>query len=196
MIQSDKFDSFSMDIKKITNSTLTFLFKRLLEISGIIVLLMGILLLTALISYSPNDPNFIFPQNSEIKNLLGFRGSYVSDLFFQCIGLISYLVPFTLIFTGLSIFKRKEFFLIIENLFFAIPYCLLGSLFFDFFYQNTFSLYINGNGGFVGSYLNQSIFNDLIKSYENISFYLISILIIFFFLISINFNYKNFYLYI
>ena len=151
MIQSDKFDSFDMNIKIIANSVLTFIVKRLIEISGIIVSFFGILLLIALISFSPSDPNFIFPENTEIKNLLGIRGSYLSDLFLQSIGFISYLVSLTLIFTGISIYKKKEIFLIIENIFFTIPYCLIGSFFLDYFFNNTFELYINGCGGFVGT---------------------------------------------
>ena len=110
MIQSDKFDSSNMEIKKIANSVFNFLVKRLIEITGIFVSLIGILVFITLISYSPTDPNFIFPENTEIKNLLGFRGSYTSDLLFQSIGIISYLVSFTFFFTGISIFKRKVFF--------------------------------------------------------------------------------------
>ena len=86
-----------------------------------------------LISYSPNDPNYIFPENTEIKNLLGFQGSYISDLFFQSIGLIAFLIPITYIITGVNIFKKKELFLIIENFFFIILYSLIGSCFFRFF---------------------------------------------------------------
>ena len=48
---------------------------------GISVIILGILLFVSLISYSPNDPNFIFPENTEINNILGFQGSYVSDIF-------------------------------------------------------------------------------------------------------------------
>ncbi len=193
MIQSVKFDSTNMDIKKIGNSVLTFIIKRLIEIIGITVSLLGLLLFISLITYSPDDPNFIFPENTEIKNLLGFRGSYISDLFFQSIGLISYLISFTLFLSGVSIFKKKSFFLIIENIFYTIPYCLLGSLFFNYFYESAFRLYINGNGGFVGNYLNQTILNNIINSNENIFYYVLVILIIFFFLISINFSPKNFY---
>ena len=83
MIQSDIFDLIIMNIKKITNSILLFVAKRLAEIFGILVLVSGILLLISLISYSPEDPNFIFPENTDIKNMLGFRGSYISDLFFN-----------------------------------------------------------------------------------------------------------------
>ena len=68
MIQSDKFDSSKMDIKKIANSLLLFAVKRLIEIIGIIISLLGILLFLSLFTYSPEDPNFIFPQNTNIKN--------------------------------------------------------------------------------------------------------------------------------
>ena len=125
MIQSDKFDSSNMNIKKITNSILLFIVKRLIEIIGITISIIGILLLISLISYSPSDPNFIFPENTEIKNLLGFRGSYVADLFFQSIGLISHLISVTLIFTGISIFQKKDLLLMIENIFYTIPYSIL-----------------------------------------------------------------------
>ncbi len=122
-----------MDFKKITNSVLIFVIKRLIEIVGFLISCAGLLLLLALMSYSPSDPNFIFPENTKINNILNFQGSYTSDLFFQSIGLISYLIPFTLIFTGISVFKKKEFFIIIENIFYIIPYSLIGSFFLVFF---------------------------------------------------------------
>ena len=147
-----------MNIKKIANIALQFTINRLIEILAVGILIIGTLLLVALVSYSPNDPNFIFSEGTKIKNLLGFHGSYVSDLFFQSIGLLSYLIPITFIFTGINIFKSKELLLIIENIFFSILYSVFGSLFFSFFYQNSFTLYINGNGGFIGDYLSQSFF--------------------------------------
>ena len=193
MIQSDIFDSSNMNIKKIVNTALLFTVKRLIEILGFVVLLLGILLLISLISYSPNDPNFIFSDTIEIKNLLGFRGSFVSDLFFQSIGLISYLVSITLIITGVNIFKTKDLFLIIENFFYVVLYSVLGSLFLNFFYEDAFSLYINGNGGFVGNYLSKTFLEDLILLNKEISFYFLIFLIICLFFISINFSIKKFY---
>ena len=130
-----------MNIKKIANDTLRFIINRIIEIVGISISLIGVLFFLALISYSPSDPNFIFPENTEIQNILGSQGSYISDLFFQSIGAISYLISITLLITGVNIFNSKDVFLIIENIFFSIFYCVFGSLFFDFFYQNTFELY-------------------------------------------------------
>ena len=118
MIQSGKFDSLNMNIKKIANTVLIFTIKRLIEISAILISILSILLLLSLTSYSPTDPNFIFPENTTIENLLGYQGSYISDFFFQSLGLISFLVPFTYLFTGLNIFRSKEIFLFLENTFF------------------------------------------------------------------------------
>ena len=192
MIQSDKFDSSTMNIKNIANLTFIFILRRLIEILGLVVLILGFLLFISLITYSPQDPNFIFPENTQIKNLLGYQGSYVSDLFFQSIGLIAFLIPITLIFTGYNIFKKKDVFLFIENLFYVLICSISGSLFFNYFYLETFNLYINGNGGFVGNYLNQKFINNFISSYEIFSFYFLILITSILFLKSINFNLKNF----
>ena len=192
MIQSVKFDSSKMNIKKIAHSVLQFTINRIIEILGTSILILGLLLLVALVSYSPSDPNFIFPENTEINNLLGFRGSYISDLFFQSVGLIAYLISITFILTGINIFRTKNFFLLIENTFFSIIYIISGSLFFSFFYNNSFELYINGNGGFIGNYLSQTFLGNIINIQLNISYYFLIIFITALFLISINFRLKNF----
>ncbi len=193
MIQSDKFDSLNMNIKKIVNITLLFIAKRLTEIFGFLILSAGIFLFVSLVTYSPEDPNFIFPENTEIKNLLGFRGSYISDIFFQSIGLVSYLISLTLTFTGINIILRKDFFLIIENIFYSILYSIFGSLFLNHFYNTDFALFINGNGGFIGNYLNENFFKNLISLNENISYYFLIILIITLFLLSVNFSPRKFF---
>ncbi len=182
-----------MNIKKTANLLINFILNRVAEIFGIIVFISGILLLLALFTYSPEDPNFIFPDNTEIKNILGFQGSFISDLFFQSIGLISYLFSLTLVISGINIFISKEFFLIIENIFFSILYLLFGSLFFAHYYSDAFTLYINGNGGFIGSFLNKSVIISLLQFNETLSYFILIFIIIFFFLISINFNLINFY---
>ena len=136
-----------MDIKKIVQNSLNFGINRLIELFGLIIFIIGSLLLIALLSYSAKDPNFIFPENTNINNLLGFRGSFVSDFFFQAFGHISVLIPFTFIFVGTSIFYFKKIFIIISSLFYTILYLLSGSLFFTFFYHNSFELPFNGSGG-------------------------------------------------
>ena len=182
-----------MDIKKTANLLINFTLNRLAEILGLFVSFAGISLFISLFSYSPDDPNFIFPQNTEIKNFLGFQGSFVSDLFFQSVGLVAYLISFTFIATGLNILRTKDFFLIIENIFYAILYIIFGSLFFSYYYSNAFTLYINGNGGFVGDYFNQTFLASLINFNETIIYYFLIVLVLVLFLKSINFSPYNFF---
>ncbi len=182
-----------MDIKKTANLLINFTIKRIAEVFGIIVSISGLLLLGALLTFSPDDPNFIFPDNTEIKNFFGFQGSFTSDLFFQSMGLISYLISFTLIITGINILRSKNFFLIIENLFFSILYSIFGTLFLSFYYSEAFALYINGNGGFIGLYLNTTFLNSLILTNEIVFYYLLIILVFILFLISVNFHPLHFF---
>ena len=181
-----------MNIKKIANSLFNFAIKRLAEIFGILISLTGLMLFLALITYSPNDPNFVFPENTKIENLMGYRGSFISDLFFQSVGLIAYLIPITFMFTGINIIRSKEFFLFIENNFFTILYLIFGTLFFSQYYSDKYSLYINGNSGFVGEYLNQSFIGSITSINDKIFFYILIFITLIFFLISLNFSPKKF----
>ena len=177
-----------MEIKKILENISNFLINRFIEVFGLIISVLSLLLLISLLSYSPEDPNFIFPNNAKINNTLGFRGSFVSDLFFQSIGLISILTSITLFITGTNIIKTKKLLIILQNLFYLILYSMLGSLFFTFYYPESFWLAINGNGGFVGKFLSETFLSSIININEKISYYLLIIIILTLFLISINFN--------
>ena len=72
-----------MIFKNYINKIGDFIIKRLAELIGIFLIVTSILLFISLISYSPEDPNFIFPENQNIKNFLGNRGSYIADIFFS-----------------------------------------------------------------------------------------------------------------
>jgi len=181
-----------MNIKKTASLLLNFAIKRLAEILGIVIFLSGLALLVSLVTFSPDDPNFIFPENTQIKNLLGFQGSFIADLFFQSIGLVSYLVSFTILITGVNIFTSKDFFLIIENIFFSILYSITATLFLTHYYPEIFTLYINGNGGFVGNYFDQTFLKSIILINESLSYYILILLTLTIFLISINFSLRKF----
>jgi DNA segregation ATPase FtsK/SpoIIIE, S-DNA-T family len=185
-----------MEIKQIANNTLNFSINRIIELIGLSILIIGLLLSVALFSYTPEDPNFIFPDKTNIKNILGYRGSFVSDFFFQSFGFISLLIPFTLIFSGINILLKKKLFLIIESLFYTSLYLFCGSLFFNFFYPNAFKLYVNGNGGFVGKYLEETFLNSLIGLNSQIAYYFLILIILILFLISFNFKIILFFKYL
>ena len=97
-----------MEFKKIAKNSFDFLINRFIELLGFCISIIGFVLLVSLVSYSPEDPNFLFTGEKEIKNILGFRGSFVSDILFQSIGLISVLVAITIFITGINIFRSKN----------------------------------------------------------------------------------------
>ncbi len=181
-----------MEIKTFFNKIIDFTLRRFAELVGLLLVISSILLFLSLISYSPEDPNFIFPENTEINNILGSKGSFTSDIFYQSIGLISILIPITIFFTGINVFIKKSFLKILENIFFIVIYSLLGSLFFSSFHDQSFWLTINGNNGFVGNLFEDSFFIKIIKINEQVSYYTLIIVISIIFLLSINFKLKTF----
>ena len=179
-----------MDIKKILDKTADFTIKRIVELVGIFLVALSIVIFLSLITYSPNDPNFIYSESIEINNIIGIYGSYLSDIFLQSLGLICLLLPVTIFFTGVNIFINKKTFLLIENIFFAFLYCILGALYFSSYYSDSFWLVVNGNGGFVGNFLKDTFLYSFISFNFNISFYILIIIVISLFLKSVNFSIK------
>ena len=179
-----------MIIKDYISKTSNFVLKRLAELIGLIIIFSSIILLISLASYSPQDPNFIFPENHQINNILGLKGSYIADIFFQSIGIISFLIPFSLFFTGLSILVNKKVIIFIENIFFTILYILLATIFFSIFYNENYWLVIYGNNGFVGNLISETVIFDLLNFNITLSYYLLIIFILLFFFISSDFKIK------
>ena len=68
--------------------------KRLNEITGFLLLSLGLVALLSLISYHAQDPSWNTAAVSRPLNLVGYPGSYVSDLAFQTFGLAAFLIPF------------------------------------------------------------------------------------------------------
>ncbi len=183
-----------MEFASFLTKTKVFLTKRIAEFFGFIIIIFSALLLISILSYSPNDPNFIVNDTDKIANWLGFRGSVISDFMFQSIGLVAYLVPITLFFSGLNILVHKKNIILVDNLFFCIFYVLFGSLFFSYYIDQSFFLTINGNGGFVGIFLKESFLKSVLEINENIFYYILIAITLVFFLISINFKVSQIFL--
>ncbi len=177
-----------MNFADFLTKTKDFLIRRITELFALIIIFFSISILISLITYSPSDPNFIKNDTSEIQNLLGFKGSVVSDFLFQAIGLISYLIPFTLFFSGLHIFINKKQVIFIDNLFFCILYIIFGSIFFAYFQNQSFFLTVNGNGGFFGIFLKDSFMSSILAINEPVSYYSLILIVVTLFCISINFK--------
>jgi S-DNA-T family DNA segregation ATPase FtsK/SpoIIIE len=170
------------------NKIAVFCINRIAEFVGLFIISISIFLIISLATYSPEDPNFIFPESTVIENLMGSKGSFISDLLFQSFGLIAILIPFTFFFTGIKIFLSKKFLIIIENIFFTILYIIFGCLFFQAFSEKSYWLIINGNDGFVGNTFSDTFLLNFITKTEKFSFYVLIFLTSVLFLKSINFR--------
>ena len=67
--------------------------RRLNEIVGFLLLSLGLVMLLSLVSYHTQDPSFDTAAASRPLNLVGYPGSYLSDLFFQMFGATALLFP-------------------------------------------------------------------------------------------------------
>ena len=190
MIQSDKSESI-MEIKNYLNKSLDFVIRRLFELFGMLLIVLSLYLLISLVSYSPEDPNLIFKDISNVNNLMGKNGSIISDFLFQSFGLMSFLFSLTILFNGFFAFKNKNISFVLESLFYTILYLILGSLFLSFYYENSFWLIVNGNGGFVGKYLTNTFLASIITINTEIVYYVLIILVSLLFFLSTKIKLQN-----
>ena len=165
----------------------SFFKNKLIEFIGILLILCSIFIFTSIISYSPDDPNFIYtPENGEIKNIGGFYGSVISDFLLQSIGLVSILFVLNLFYWGFKLFVEKKISNFISKTFFTLIYIIFGTIFINISYNDSFWLIHNGNSGFIGRLFSENIYNfsNLIENQYVI--YCLVLITIVFFILSLN----------
>ena len=177
------------------NSVTNFLKKRTFELLGIILIFSSVALAISFVTYTPEDPSFIYGDNSiKVKNFFGTYGSNIADFLLQSFGLVSFLLLANFAFWGLNLLIKKKIKKILLKLFFMIIYLTLGSIFIYLTYNNSFWLIDNGNSGFVGE-ISYNFIKDLIPWIENK--YSLSVLFfftLFFFSFSSDLNIKNIFI--
>ena len=67
--------------------------KRLNELTGVLLLSLGLVILLSLVSYHAQDPSWDTAANARPLNLVGYLGSYLSDLLYQAFGVGAFLFP-------------------------------------------------------------------------------------------------------
>ena len=103
------------------------LLEKLQEITLILSAIFAIFILLSLYSFSPTDPSWSQTGFSQkVENVTGSVGAFVADLLFFSFGLISYVLPFSIIYFGyLLSYKKIDF----DDLdFLAISLRLIGLL--------------------------------------------------------------------
>ena len=161
-----------------------YIIKRLIELSGVFLIFVGIFLFAVIITYSPGDPNFIYnPENSQILNIGGFYGSFISDFLLQSFGLISFFLVINFLSWGQKLIIKKMINNFISKIFYVLLYIIFGTTVLNIIYNDSFWLIDNGNGGFVGRAIKENIYyyTPLIEN-EYVSYVLIFLTIIFFIL--------------
>jgi DNA segregation ATPase FtsK/SpoIIIE, S-DNA-T family len=164
-----------------------FVKKRVIEFLGICLVFGSIFLLSAIASYSPSDPNFIYtPENTEIKNLGGFYGSVLADFFLQSLGLISFLFFLNILIWGIILLKDKKINNFTTKLFFNLIYIIFGTLSLSLIYNNSFWLIDNGNGGFIGRAIKENIYYFAPIIEDNYFIYTVTFVTFVFFILSLS----------
>ncbi len=145
--------------KNFYNSVANFLKKRTFELIGLVLIFTGIILFISFITYSPNDPSFIYGQdNVLIKNFFGKYGSLISDFLLQSFGLCAFLILITLILLGIKLLVKKELNQLLLKLFYIVIYLSSGCTYIYITFNNSFWLIDNGNSGFVGEIIYNFIY--------------------------------------
>ena len=177
---------------KALNTAARFLNNRIIELLGFVLVIFSICLLLAIITYSPSDPNFLYnPEETHINNLLGLKGSIISDFLLQAIGLISLLFIINLLIWGIKLLRKKIINNFLSKIFFTVLYMLSGTTLIFYHNNNSFWLVDNGNGGFLGRIIGENLKNlaTFNENYYVLFFLFLSTLI--FFSLSIDLKIKE-----
>ena len=68
-------------------------YRRVNEVTGFLLLSLGLVILLSLISYHVQDPSLDTASEAHPLNLVGYPGAYLSDLLFQVLGAAAFLFP-------------------------------------------------------------------------------------------------------
>ena len=179
------------------NSVTNFIKKRTFELLGLILILTSVALAIAFSTYSPEDPSFIYgDKDFEIQNFFGIYGSGIADFLLQSFGLTSFLILINFLLWGINLIIKKELRRILLKLFLVVAYLILGTVFIYLTFNNSFWLIDNGNSGFVGKTI-YNFLNTWVPWIDNsYSAYGLFLLTLFFFSLSADINYKQFFLFL
>ena len=177
---------------KALNTAARFLNNRIIELLGFVLVIFSICLLLAIITYSPSDPNFFYnPEETHINNLLGLKGSIISDFLLQAIGLISLLFIINLLIWGIKLLRKKIINNFLSKIFFTVLYMLSGTTLIFYHNNNSFWLVDNGNGGFLGRIIGENLKNLVVFNENYYVLFFLFLLTLIFFSLSIDLKIKE-----
>lgn len=78
------------------------------KFTSAILFIIAMLLMISLITYDSSDPSFNLISDHRPKNLLAHFGSYISDMFYQILGLASFIIPICMIIWSMLLFYHRQ----------------------------------------------------------------------------------------
>jgi S-DNA-T family DNA segregation ATPase FtsK/SpoIIIE len=92
--------------------------KRGIEVAGFVLILLAIACTIALITHSPNDPNFLNSTSGEIQNKMGVLGASFAGTFMLAIGWATWTFPMAFLAWGIRLlFHRNDHLLLRRGIF-------------------------------------------------------------------------------
>jgi len=173
-----------------------FIKRRLIEFLGLILIAFFLLYTFALVNYSAENSTLIYKaDNSNTTSVFYYYSNVIADLFLQSFGLVSFLIGITIFSWGINLMIGKKIPNILSRFFYIVIYIFFGCLFIYSSYNNSFWLIDNGNSGFVGEKVFNSIY-DFFPIIENNFFSLgFLFLAICFFILGSSINLKKLFTY-
>ena len=173
-----------------------FIQKRLLELGSLVIISISIGFFIFLLNYSPVAGEIAKQEYNFLIYYTKITGNFLSDFFLQSFGLAAFLFPVCIIIWGLRIL----FFKTLNNISLKILTLIASTIFLavsiSLYKHESFWLFYNGNGGFLGNVIKTEIVNyfSLLKSeYLAIITLLVSIFLFFF---SSELKWKSIFLFI
>ncbi len=123
--------------------------ERLAELVGFLLLILGLLVLCSLVSYSPADPSWDASGQAVgvIHNWIGLMGAYGADFLEQMLGWPAFVIPVSLFFVGFRLIRTRPLEAPRSKLFGLVLLILsLGALLSLFPYTPQIHGVINGSG--------------------------------------------------
>ena len=156
---------------------ITFIKLKLIELSGLIIIISGFAYFISLTTYSANNISYIFPAEKNTHNKFFSFFYYLSDFFLQAFGVLAFLIFINLIIWGGYLILRKKIDNFFIKLLFLILSIIFGSLFFVINIEQSFWLPDNGFGGFVAGFISEKIAlkNNSFSIYFSVIFLSLSI---------------------
>mgnify|MGYP003704926103 CR=1 FL=1 len=87
---------------------ITFIKLKLIELSGLIIIISGFAYFVSLVTYSASNISYVFPAEKNVHNKLFSFFYYLSDFFLQTFGVFAFLIFINLIIWGGYLIIKKR----------------------------------------------------------------------------------------